>query len=199
MNLKTDIAPADLATAIVREASRFVGLREVKPNAAWDNPTTPGPDAALSQELRELMRPSPWEPGWAYCAAFCEGVVGRALRSLGADDVQLKRWHAVMTPHCVTSARQFTERGLLSSNPCAGAVWLAKHGSASNGHAGIVTGMQLPHISTIEANTSLDSRNAARDREGDWITTRLFHQSGRGSLKTLGFISPAAVLRLISG
>lgn len=67
---------------IIREASRFVGLREVRPNAQWDNPSTPGPDAVLVSELRVAMRPTPWQEGWAYCAAFCEAVIRRVLHRL---------------------------------------------------------------------------------------------------------------------
>ena len=78
-----------LAQGIIRHASRFVGLREVKPNANWDNPSTPGPDRALVDELRSLMRQSPWEEGWAYCAAFAEGMVLAALRSLAATPTQI--------------------------------------------------------------------------------------------------------------
>ena len=59
--------PDALAAQIVREASRFVGLREVRRNSDWDNPRTPERDYALAEELRQLMRPSPWEEGWAYC------------------------------------------------------------------------------------------------------------------------------------
>ena len=80
-----------LAQGIIRQASRFIGLREVKPNADWDNPNTPGPDRVLVDELRSLMRSSPWEPGWAYCAAFAEGMVLAALRSLAATPDQIKR------------------------------------------------------------------------------------------------------------
>ena len=69
-----------LAQGIIRQASRFIGLREVKPNADWDNPNTPGNDRALVDELRSLMRQSPWEPGWAYCAAFAEGMVLAVIR-----------------------------------------------------------------------------------------------------------------------
>ena len=73
--------PDDLAAQIVREASRFVGLREVRRNSDWDNPRTPERDFALAEELRALMRPSPWEEGWAYCAAYAEGVVVAALQA----------------------------------------------------------------------------------------------------------------------
>lgn len=187
-----------LATAVMRQASRFIGLREVKPNAEWDNPSTAGPDRALVDELRSLMRSSPWEPGWAYCAAFCEGMVLAALRSLSATPEQIKRWQSAMTPHCVTSAANFGKLGLLSSTAAPGAIWLARHGSTSNGHAGIVTALRGLSISTIEGNTSLDPSSDAKEREGDWITARIRSLKGSGSLVTLGFITPASILKLIS-
>ena len=187
----------DLANTIVRQAGRFIGLREVKPNADWDNPKTPGRDLALAKELRTMMRPSPWEEGWAYCAAFTEGVVTVALQSLGASASQLQAWANVMTPHCVTSAQNFRERNLLVHSPQPGAVWLACHGTTSNGHAGIVTAIHRSSMATIEANTSVDPTASERDREGDWITTRLCSVKGRGSLATLGFVNPASILQLI--
>jgi hypothetical protein len=187
-----------LATAVMRHAGRFIGLREVKPNADWDNPSTAGPDRALVDELRSLMRSSPWEPGWAYCAAFCEGVVLAALRSLSATPEQIKRWQTTMTPHCVTSATNFSKLNLLSSAATPGAIWLARHGQTSKGHAGIVTSMRGVSMSTLEGNTSLDPSSDAKEREGDWITARIRPLKGSGSLVTLGFITPAAILKLIS-
>lgn len=186
-----------LATATLRHASRFLGLREIRPNADWDLPSTPGPDKALAEELRALMRPSPWKEGWAYCAAYCEGVVLAALRALGASAAQLKRWQDTMTPHCVTSARNFRKLGLLSAVPTPGAIWLAQHGSTTNGHAGLVTSVRGVSMATIEANTSLDKTTPEKDREGDWITTRLGFVKGRGALQTLGFVHPEAILKLI--
>jgi hypothetical protein len=187
-----------LATAVMRHAGRFIGLREVKPNADWDNPSTAGPDRALVDELRSLMRSSPWELGWAYCAAFCEGVVLAALRSLSATPEQIKRWQTTMTPHCVTSATNFSKLSLLSPTAIPGAIWLARHGQTSKGHAGIVTSMRGVSMSTIEGNTSLDPSSDAQEREGDWITARIRPLKGSGSLVTLGFITPTAILKLIS-
>lgn len=191
------VAPETLGDQIVREASRFVGLREVRKNSDWDNPKTPERDYALAEELRQLMRPSPWEEGWAYCAAFGEGVVVAALRALGFPETKVKRWQKVMTPHCVTSAGNFRARKLLTEKPATGAIWLARHGSTSNGHAGIVTAASGKSMATIEANTSLDPTTPARDREGDWITTRLRGLGGTGSLKTMGFVTPASILVLL--
>ena len=48
----------DLANAIVRQAGRFIGLREVRPNADWDNPKTPGRDLALAERFPLLRRPA---------------------------------------------------------------------------------------------------------------------------------------------
>jgi hypothetical protein len=186
-----------LAQGIIRQASRFIGLREVKPNADWDNPNTSGPDRPLVDELRALMRQSPWEPGWAYCAAFAESMVLAALRSLAATPEQIKRWQATMTPHCVTSAVNFRKLGLLSASAEPGSIWLARHGRTNNGHAGIVTAVRGVSMATIEGNTSLDPSSDAKEREGDWITNRIRFLKGSGTLNTLGFITPAAILKLI--
>ena len=191
------MSPEALTNAILRQAGRFTSLREVQPNTDWDNPATPGTDRALVDELRALMRPSPWEPGWAYCAAFCEGIVLAALRSLSATPAQIKRWQETMTPHCVTSATNFRKLGLLSDSAEPAAIWLARHGSTSNGHAGIVTAVRGVSMATIEGNTSLDPSTPAKEREGDWITQRLRFLKGTGTLATLGFVTPASILKLI--
>lgn len=197
------ITSDQLGSQIIREAARFVGLREVRPNSSWDNPATPGPDAALVLELKTLMRPSPWQDGWAYCAAFAEAAVRAALIRLNIKPVDADKFLRVMTPHCMTSARAFKRLNLLSEYPQPGAIWLAQHGATDQGHAGIVT-TQDPQptrqmrIATIEGNTSLDASNAAKDREGDWITTRLMSRAGRGALRTQGFITPASILKLIT-
>jgi hypothetical protein len=193
MNVSTDT----LAAQIVREASRFIGLREVRKNSDWDNPKTPERDYALAEELRKLMRPSPWEEGWAYCASAAEGWVAAALRSLEFPETKIQRWHKVMTPHCVTSAGNFRARKLLTDKPATGAIWLARHGTSSNGHAGIVSAASGKSMATIEANTSLDPTTPAKDREGDWITTRVRGIGGTGSLKTMGFVTPASILALL--
>lgn len=192
------LAPEVLAHAIIREASRFIGLREVKPNTDWDNPSTPGPDTALARELRALMRPSPWEEGWAYCAAFAEGVVAAALLRL-VPPAETARFRAVMGPHCVTAAGAFRARGLLTQSPQPGSIWLARHGTTSNGHAGIVCTTKGTKMATIEANTSLDPSTPAKEREGDWITNRLRGTQLNGSLRTLGFVTPDAILSLCGG
>lgn len=195
------LSAEDFGNLIIREASRFIGLREVKPNADWDNPSTPGPDSALVQELRELMRPTPWEPGWAYCAAFCEAVVRRVLQRVAATRDESQRFLSVMGPGVRASFTAFKERKLTTAVPVPGAIWFARHGSSEQGHAGIVTSVSIAsqQMSTIEANTSLDSKDSRQDREGDWITTKTFMAKGRGDLITLGFVSPKAICNLVFG
>lgn len=186
-----------LSSAIIRQASKFIGLREVIPNAKWDNPRTPGKETELCAELIAMMRPSPWQPGWAYCAAFCEGVVVAALREVGASERQVGKFAKVMGPHCVSAARAFGALKLLDKKPSPGAIWLARQGRTASGHAGIVTASMGNRVATIEANTSLDSTDSSKDREGDWITTRLFTATGRGTLHTLGFVTVAGILELV--
>lgn len=189
-------APADkLAHLIIAEARRYCRLREVKPNAQWDNPSTPGPDTALVAELRTGMRQSPWEDGWAYCAAFAEHIIAAALLKWGATPAQIAKWHATMSPHCMTAVRSFRGLGLLSTTSVPGALWLARHGTTENGHAGLVELSHAPQMDTIEANTS--SGQSGSQRDGDWITTRLRPISGPGDLRTQGFVHPSSILRLI--
>lgn len=194
------LTPERFGEMIIREASRFVGLREVKPNAMWDNPSTPHPDTALVQELRNLMIPTPWKEGWAYCAAFCEAVFRKVLISqVGATPAEAAKFLSVMGPGVRVSFNAFKALKLTSATPVPGAIWFARHGDTPQGHAGIVTSVSLAaqQMSTIEANTSLDSKDSRKDREGDWITTRTFMAHGRADLKTLGFLTPAAILKLI--
>jgi len=183
---------------IMREASRFIGLREVKPNEDWENPSTPGPDTALVKELRDALRPTPWQPGWAYCAAFCEAVVRRVVTRLEMQGDEAAKFLRVMGPGVRVSFNAFNQLRLTSLKPVPGAIWFARHGNTAQGHAGIVTNLSLAgqQMSTIEANTSLDSRDPRLDREGDWITTRTFATKGRGDLVTLGFVTPASILKL---
>lgn len=199
MSLVLELTPDALGTLIVREAGRFVGLREVKPNADWDNPKTPGPDTALVKELRDLMRPGPWEPGWAYCAAFCEAMVRATFNRCAVSLREALEVYQLLTPGVLLTFNNFKERRLIFPTPVVGGIWLARHGSTEQGHAGIVTSVSVAaqQMGTIEGNTSLDSKDPAKDREGDWITTRNFSSKGRGDLKTLGFITPTTLLKLL--
>lgn len=189
-----------LAHEIIRQAAKFTGLKEVKPNADWDLPSTPGRDDGLARLLRDLMRPSPWQEGWAYCAAFCEAAVRAALIAQRIPAEECAKFLAIHGPGVMNNVRAFQGRGLLSPFPVRGAIWLARHGMTDKGHAGIVTACEegkRGRLSTIEANTSLDASTPVKERDGDWITTRVFPSEGRGQLKTQGFITPQSILTLL--
>jgi hypothetical protein len=154
--------------------------------------------ARACKELRELMRPTPWQEGWAYCAAFAEGMVVSALRRLGAQEAQIRRFAKHHTAHVMTNARAFRGLDLLSGVPTPGALWFARHGATDRGHEGIcLTGAQNGRMSTVEANTSLDPSSPEKEREGDWITTRVRGVRSNGTLKTQGFLPVSAILALI--
>lgn len=187
-----------LALAILGNARRFVGLKEVKPNAQWDNPATPGPDTELVQELLRRMRKAPWPDGAAYCAAFAEAMIVAGLEQCGATPEQIQRFARVMGAHCMTSYRAFRDLGLIHDTPTPGSLWLAQHGSTDQGHAGLVIRTEdTSRMMTIEANTSSDpNASGAQNREGDWITQRIRNRTGAGDLHTRGFVRPASILRL---
>jgi hypothetical protein len=192
-----NITETALTNMILREASRYIGLREVRPNTRWDNPATPGIDTALCRELRALMRPSPWQEGWAYCAAFVEGVVVSALTKCGASEDQIRRFTKVMNAHVMSSFNGFNGLKLTLPRPTAGAIWFAQHGTTTRGHAGLVTTTSTGRMATIEANTSLDPSTPAKEREGDWITTRMRNVNTNGQLVTRGFLPVSNLLKLI--
>ena len=197
------ITETALANMIIKVAREFVGMKEVgkNPNAKWDKPTTPDPDTELNARLIALMRPAPWQEGWAHCAAFAEGMVCEALRRCGASEDQIRGFSRVHTPGVMRNVNELNQRKLLSTTPSMAALWLAQHGTSALGHEGIVT---VPVISpgrmgTIESNTSAGpAQTAEGDREGDWITEKTRAHNTNGKLRTRGFLSVASILKLIS-
>ena len=188
--------PKEFGQAILAEARRFVGLKEVKPNADWTLPANGARGIQLALELRKLMRPSPWQEGWAYCAAFAEAMVIKAASNLKLETRNLSK---LLQPGVLNTWRAFDDHvlKLTSDEPCDGAIWLLKHlDKPGQGHAGIVADWTPHNLFTIEANTSNSEASSAKDREGDWIAEKVSDCKGRGRLRTLGFITPEALLML---
>lgn len=196
------ITETALANMIIKVAREFVGLKETRPNAQWDDPKTKGPDSEINARLIALMRPAPWELGWAHCAAFGEAMVCEALRRCGASEEQIRQFSRVHTPHVMSNFRAFQKLGLISDTPSMGALGLAQHGTTDSGHEWIVTVPVIAtgRMGTIESNTSAGpAQTAAGDREGDWITEKTRAHGTNGNLKTRGFISVASILKLALG
>lgn len=189
-----------LSNMIIKVAREFVGLKETKPNAEWDNPRTKEVEKYLSDRLKAMMRPAPWQEGWAHCAAYAEGVVCEALRRCGATPEQVLKFSRIHTPHVMSNYRVFSKLGILSDTPSMGALWLAQHGSTDTGHEGIVVNpfIRAGRMTMVESNTSAGpAQTAAGDREGDWVTEKERNHSTNGKLRTRGFIPVTAILGLI--
>ena len=194
------IDPHRLGRRILSIAMQFNNLREIVSNKDWDNPATPGKDRELVGKLYAMLRATGWQDGWAYCAAFVDAVVCEALRQEGATSDQVRLFTKPMQLGVMNSVRAFKEAGLSQSFPGKepGTIWLARHGSTDQGHCGFVIAFESQSLSTIEANTSKDAKSADAQREGDWITTRVFSAAGRGTLRTQCFVTPTHICQLIN-
>jgi hypothetical protein len=200
MNIPPRITELALAQMVLKVALELVGLKEIRHNSKWDDPTTHQWDQEKSDRVIALMRPAPWEPGWAYCIALVEGIYRDALTRCGATDEEVKKFSRVIGAHVMTSYRNFEAKGLVSPLPTMGAIWLAQHGKTDTGHAGIVVSQNKGStMNTFEGNTSkqFDPANPKAEREGDWITLKTRKNGINGDLKTRGFVSVASVLKLI--
>jgi hypothetical protein len=189
-----------LTHAIIAKAEHFQGLKEIKANAKWDDPKTPGPDARAA-ELKALLEGVKWQPGWAYCLAFCKAIWLEAYRELGAPSDLRRMLDDRLSLHVVGSYNAL--KPSISNLPRPGAIFFMKKGNTIQGHSGIVTGVQVERgimtITTIEANTSNTEASAAKDREGDWVCKkeRRVSFTETPGLYFLGFLNPFADPKLI--
>jgi hypothetical protein len=194
------MTPKELARRLISTATDYVGMRETRPNAAWDDPRTPQWDVDAHVWLRTRMRQvSGWTPGAPYCAAFVGAVVSAVLE--GATDLTVRAedtWLAHWTAHCMINANGLRQRGWLTASPVPGAIWLAqqwRRGRAtSSGHTGIVCDVSRSLMVTVEGNTS----SGSTDNTGDGIYTRTRALQTNGSLRTVGYLTPSDLLRLVA-
>ncbi|MES2705140.1 MAG: CHAP domain-containing protein [Verrucomicrobiota bacterium] len=187
-----------IAAEIIRQAALYENLLERRPNAEWDHPATPAAERALSAQLTECMESAGWQAPWPYCIAFAEGMLILALRRLGCQPWNYARPRQLITPHVMTTVRNLSGAHALSATPVPGSIWLARHGNSDLGHAGIVihsAGNGL--MTTIEGNTTSTYKGAAKDRQGDGIFRRGRALTTNGDLRTMGFLTPDAILRLL--
>jgi hypothetical protein len=191
------LSPDTLGRLLIKRATDFVGLAEARQNAVWDNPRTKQWEVDQHVWLRTRMRELGWKPGQPYCAAFVGAVVSDVLEGCALSQL-VEVWQDLWTPHVMTNFHRLNKLGLVTSFGGPGDLWLAqlyKRGKATdNGHTGIVTAVKWEQMATVEGNTSPGSQ----DNTGDGIYTRLRHLRQQGVLTTRGFVSPSALLRLIS-
>lgn len=178
---------------VIKNANNFVGLVEKKSNAEWDDPNIAGWQREKSDTLNKYMkRVSGWSPGAPYCIAFANAIIVMSLEELGISSDQFLGFASA---HVMTQVNRCKSKGILSSEPSEGSIWMARSGTTSSGHAGIVNQFKTLTITTVEGNTSAGSTASAKDqREGDGIWVRNFSKTGRGNLKTQGFLSLKNIL-----
>ncbi len=182
------------ATLMVKRATDFVGLVEVKDNAVWDDPRTPRWDKEKSQWLVHWMsKVKGWVPGAPYCVAFDGAIAAACLEEVGLPS---KYFLAAWSAHVMTNVNMLKEGELLEENPRVGAIWLARLQGTHSGHAGIVTSSSSKFVTTVEGNTFPQPTEASKDRNGNGIWIRTFQQRGRGRLVTQGFCTPKAILTI---
>jgi hypothetical protein len=170
---------------VLKVASQFLDLYEVKPNAQWSEPVE-------SETLKRLMKEAGWQEGWPYCAAFVEACVVMAYRRLGASDEALKVIRSRFSPSVMQT---FVQVGTLGQQRKAvpGSVFFMQKGGTGLGHAGLVVLGGRRTFVTIEGNTSPGVVDTASDREGDGIYAKVRRLSWTKSPKGLwlrGFLHP---------
>lgn len=178
---------------IISKAHQFVGLVETRSNAEWDDPLTPGIDAS-ARLLRATLSAAGWQPGWAYCAAFVEGVWSLAYAEIGSS--QLIKVKNLLTPSVMQSFEHCQAAGLISRIPVPGAIMFMQNGKSWTGHSGIVEKTDGERIWNIEANTSPSPLSTAADREGQGVFDRKQRRidfSPKPGLWLRGFLNPLPV------
>lgn len=175
-------------------AERFENYIEIENNAAWDDPDEKGIQKEMSDLLTKYMlRVKGWEPGAPYCAAAVGAFV---LMSLEDCNLFVNKFENIWTAHVMTNVRMAKSKHVLSITPSLGSIWLAKFGETDSGHTGLVFDIQGDSLVTLEANTMPGvSADPNLQRSGNGIFRRKFHKSGRGILKTQGFISAENILK----
>lgn len=193
----TPVTASNFALAIISNASFFSGMRETKGNSEWKHREKSDEwDRLANLRLNKYMRAAPWAPGSSYCAAFAEAVWRMAADDLGLPGQSPQKWELftkLMTAGCVLSFNNFDDNKprLVHSTPAKGSIWLARHGTGSLGHAGIVIDFDASMMQTVEGNTSATAAPGMSQREGDGIYAKSRNQKKNGDLTTLGFVWPS--------
>ena len=158
---------------IVEIAKQYIGKKEKPGNTGFVDPT-------MEKDLRAVG----WQPGWAWCATFCEVLAWKAYPTM------IEKLKGLFVPSAVNTFRNLQKAGYKSTMvPEVGAFvfWQRmKDGAAQwQGHCGVVSEViDAKTFKSIEGNT-----NGAGSREGDGVyeKTRVIRKVDDG-LQVIGFI-----------
>jgi len=179
---------------LIASAEFYEGYIETDSNKEWDDPDIFGKQKVESDRLKRYMdKINWWEPGAAYCAAAVGAFV---CMSLEKNKLSTEKFTNLWTAHVMTNVDYLLSKNLLSITPTIGSIWLARFGSTSSGHTGIVIDIHGDNLVTIEGNTSQGATlDPEKQRQGDGIYKRKFQKYGRGSLRTQGYLSAENLLK----
>ncbi len=161
---------------IVRVAQYYIGRLEKKSNAGFQD-----------EKFEKEMRSFGFQPGWSWCALFCELVWRKAYRILKLTATE-KLLGQLFSASVLATKNNFVAYGCkLEREPQVGSLVIMQHGRSALGHIGVVEKIEKGYVHTIEGNTS-----AAGSREGDRVDRkkREIKFGYKPGLHILGFIQP---------
>jgi hypothetical protein len=159
---------------IVEIAKQYIGKKE-----------KPGNTGFVDKQMEADMRAVGWQPGWAWCAGFCEAIAWKAYPT------RINELKGHFVPSAVNTYRNLLKAGYKTSlTPEVGAFvfWQRmKDGIGQwQGHCGIVSEViDSKTFKSIEGNT-----NGSGSREGDGVyeKNRVVRSDVEDGLKVIGFI-----------
>lgn len=158
-------APKTIPEAIVAEARKHLGKTEVGAN-------NHGPI------VKECLGFFGMEEGSAWCMAFAQYCVHKALKPLGVKP-------KIVKSAGVWDTWEKSPKELKLSRPEVGSLVIWRKKGTFAGHAGIVTMVQGDKFTTIEGNTS---PGAGINRDGDGVYEKRRDMKGYGSMELIGFL-----------
>jgi len=144
------------AQAVIEEASRWLGVKEVGNNGGFDN-----------AEFQSLMVDVGWKKGEAWCISAAKAWWLEVFKDDAVIHAEIKR---IISKSCMKSWQAVTQSSIIrkTNEIVEGGIFIYSAGEGK-GHAGIVTKkLDDFKMRTVEGNT-----NIAGGREGDSIMSRV--------------------------
>lgn len=176
---------------IIKLASKYAGIEELKSNTSWYDKQKIVPQA-ISNEFKILIKQYGHEDGAPYCASFARSVY---LEVFKTNEKHYKLFNKLLSASVMRTYNNLQIMGYITKSPQIGAIMLMQMSSTSKGHCGIVVDIDIDSnsIKTIEANTS--DTITTREGDGVYIKNRnlsLFNT--KTGLHIIGFLNLEKIL-----
>lgn len=130
---------------ILKEARRYVGQKEIQPNAGWEN-----------KYFQSLMKKVGWQSGWDYCVLFTKLVLLRTLK--GKKQKAVLKLFSPSSQTTWQNLKKYEHLGLyeISKTAKPGSIAIYKHMQKNwRGHADIVMRSDKDTFTVVSANGSV--------------------------------------------